>query len=128
MSVEAKQKSDSSDTIDTSTNDSVLSPITMQNTNEDMPDKINQRLNDSGKSKVDTASIHDERAMELNTEANPTTDIARTETEPGPRNPNIDQNEQNNIRRSQRIKEKQGKKLDLDIIGDNDDPNDPDYL
>ena len=38
-----------------------------------------------------------------------------------------EQGNPNNARRSQRIKERQGQTLDPDLIGDNDDPADPDY-
>ena len=39
----------------------------------------------------------------------------------------IEQGQPNNVRRSQRIKERQGQTLDLDLIGENDDPADPNY-
>ena len=102
MPIEAKQKPDSSCTSDTTKDYSVLNSIPVQNTDEGMPEEVDQKSVDSGKPRIGTANIDDKTAMESNTETNPTTDTAGPEAEPEPKHPNTDQNEQTNIRRSQR--------------------------
>ena len=83
-----------------------------------MSDEANDKSDDSDALEVDTASISDKEAIDLIDEANPTVGTAGSDPEPEPGCTNINQNVQTSIRRSQRIKEKQGNMLDPDIIGE----------